>query len=431
MTGRRCWTSSAAALAVVAGVALGGCKNDEPTAPNHTVYFEGNVYDGSGQTMGIVLDKTQIGSISIEYREKLIRVDIDDSGRYATKDPLPTWQDYVVTIVADGFRPFVSHNPGFEVPASLANMKKGLADIATTQTFNFDAYLFPTSLMAPAMTITVATLDDLTGNPVLNKAAGTIRMRPTSQSGLQLGASDGTTGAPRASRHVWSNDNDLLTQTITKAVANGKVDFAAGELVYGVLYEVTIYDVDGYQPMVLSGTTGIVAGTVLSKTIQLTKVAHDPLRIVSSTAMDCTLPLPTATTPGAQIVLTFSENIEVLGTTYQEDVDNGLVVQATPLGACPLKSGFADPTKQERGTTVNVTGAMMTFSWNPSVGFVAGMGGAVCTLPMAITSLTYGGLGSIVVQPKGDPSRKTSLSTLLAQFSPTNPSTSLACPTHP
>jgi hypothetical protein len=419
MMGSRGWIRFAVALALATTVA--GCKNEGPSSADHNVYLEGNVYDGSGQTMGVVLDKTQIGSISIAYREKLLRVDIDDSGRFATKDPLPTWQDYVVTIAADGFRPFVSHNPGFEVPASLAAMQQGLADIATTQTFNFDAYLFPSALVAPAMTISVATIDDMTGNPKLNAAAGTIRFRPTTQSGIQIG----TTG----SRRVWANDNDLLTSTITKSFMNGKVDIMAGELVYGVQYEISVYDVAGYQPTVLSGASGFVAGTVLSKTVQLQKVGRDPLRIVASTASMCALPPPTATTPSAQIVLTFSENIEIVGTTYKEDVDNGLTITTTPFGACPLKSGFSDPTMQERGTNVAVSGAMMTFSWNPSVGFVEGMGGAVCTLPTAITALTYGGLTTIFVQPVGDVSRKVALTTLLAQFSPTTPSTSLACPT--
>jgi hypothetical protein len=44
-------------------------------------------------------------------------------------------------------------------------MNTGLADIGTNQTFNLEAYLFPTTLMTPAMTISIATIDDVTGNP--------------------------------------------------------------------------------------------------------------------------------------------------------------------------------------------------------------------------------------------------------------------------
>src|SRR5206468_5652013 len=134
-------------------------------------------------------------------------------------------------------------------------------------------------------------------------------------------------------------------------------------LVYGVLYEITIYDVMGYQPLVQSGGQGFIAGSVTSKTITLSRAARDPLRIVSSNASNCTPPLPTATTPGALITLTFNENIELVGTTYLEDVDNGVSIQTPIFGTCPLKSGV-DPTKQARGTNVDVPGATLSLSWN-------------------------------------------------------------------
>jgi len=246
-----------------------------------------------------------------------------------------------------------------------------------------------------------------------------------------VGAADSIMGAPRASRRVWANDEDLLTQTLIKTFTNGKVDFAMGELLYGVQYEVSIYDVNGYQPTVLSGAGGIVAGAVLSKTIQLVKVLRDPLRITANTATMCTPPSPTATTPGAQIVLTFSENIEAVGTTFAEDVDVGLsIVTTPPFNVCPLKLN-ADPTKQERGSSVAISGMTMTFAFNPSVGLTDGMGGLVCTAPASITSVTYGNLSAIVLQPVGDPSRKRNLAQMLQELSPSTLSTSLVCPTHP
>jgi hypothetical protein len=417
----------------MAGLAGAGCGSNGPTSADHNVYFEGNVYDGAGKG---ILDKTMIGSISIEYRDKLVRVSIDDSGRYTSTDPLPTWQDYMVTIAADGYRAFVSHNPGFEVPASLANMQQGLAAISTTQTFDFDAYLFPSDLVAPAMTISIATIDDTTGNPALGKAAGTIRLRPTTQSGIQIGAPDSATATPRASRRVWANDNDLLTATITAPFTGGKYDIKAGDLVYGVQYEVSIYDVDGYQPMVTAAGGGIVAGTVMSKTFQLQKVGKDPLRITASTAMTCTPPAANATTPGANIMLTFSEAIEAVGTTLAEDVDNGLSILSTvtppqTYPACPLKSGV-DPTKQERGSSVTISGMTLTLGFTPSIGLTASTdpvsGFMVCQSPSAITSVTYGNLSVISLQPKGDPTRKRTLQSMLAEFNPTSLSTSLSCP---
>lgn len=425
MLGRQGWSYWLAALAVVGTAGL-GCESEGPATADHKVYFVGNVYNGA---TGARLDQAAITSMSITYRDKKVKVTIEPDGRFFTTDPLPTWQDYMVTIEAEGFRAFASRNPGFEVPASLAAMNTGLADIATTQTFAFDAYLFPTELTSPKATLTVAVVDDATGMPVLNKAAGTVRFRPQSSSSLQVGASDGLGGAPRASRRTWANDEDLLTQTITQPFEGGKIDVAEGVLSWGVLYEVLIYDVDGYQPLVQSGTSGLVAGTVTSKTITLVRAARDPLRITASTATMCTPPVPTATTAGGQITLTFSEPIEIVGTTYLELVDNGLSIQTSPaFGACPLKSNV-DPAKQERGTKVEVAEATLTFSWNPSIGFLDGMGGAVCTPPTAITSVTYSNLGSIVIQPKGDAGRKLALSTMLQQFSPTTVSTSLVCPT--
>jgi hypothetical protein len=434
MTGRQGGLRLSVALLSIAALGplgAGGCGTGGPTSADHTVYFEGNVYDGA---VGTPLMKAMLTSIAIEYRDTAIKVAIGDDGRFTSQDPLPTWQDYMVTIMADGYRPFVSHNPGFEVPASLAAMQSGLAQITTTQTFSFDAYMFPTSLKAPAVTLSIATVDDATGVPALGKASGTIRLRPQTQSGLQVGAGDGVTGAPRASRRVWTNDEDLLTQTIIKPFMNGEAAFAAGDLVYGVQYEVSIYDVDGYQPTVLSGAAGIVAGSVLSKTIQLAKVLRDPLRITGNTATMCTPPAPTLTTPGAQIVLTFSEDIEAVGTTLAEDVDNGLSIVSVPMPAafssCPLKVNV-DATKQERGSSVAISGMTMTFAFNPSVGLTDGMGGLVCTAPASISSVTYGNLSAIVLQPVGDPSRKRNLAQMLQELSPSTLSTSLVCPTHP
>ena len=429
MFGRR--GGSLSGISWVAWVALtGGCSTNGPVSADDTVYLDGNVYDGA---VGTPLT-TKLTSVAIEYRDTPLKVTIDAAGRFVTQDPLPTWQDYVVTIVADGYRPFVSHNPGFEVPASLAGMTSGLSTISTVQSFSFDSYLFPTDLMAPAVSFQIATVDDTTGLPALGMAAGTIRLRPQTQSALSVGAGDGTGGAPRADHRVWTTDAALLSQTLTQDFTAGKADFAVGELVYGVEYEITVYGVAGYQPAVLSGAMGIVAGSVLSKTIDLAKVSQDPLRITASTATMCTPPLPTAMTPGAQIQLTFSENIEVVGTTYQEDIDNGLsVVEVPPAAAfeiCQLQTN-TDPTKQGRGSSVAVAGMTMTLAFNPSVGLKDFPGGLGCTEPASLTSVTYGNLAAVTVQPMGDPSRKRNLAQMVQELNPTMPASSLVCPTHP
>jgi hypothetical protein len=137
-------------------------------------------------------------------------------------------------------------------------------------------------------------------------------------------------------------------------------------------------------------------------------------------------------------VLTFSEPIEAVGTTLSEDVDNGLSItsQGPPqsFNICQLKSGF-DPTKQERGTNVAISGATMTFTFNPSVGLTPPVDPVTmftnCTTPTTITSVTYSGLSQDFIQPMGDPTRKRLLSAMLQEFQPTstNPSV-LTCPSH-
>ena len=156
MLGRR--GGSLSGISLVALVALtGGCSTNGPVSADDTVYLDGNVYDGA---VGTPLTM-KLTSVAIEYRDTPLKVTIDAAGRFVTQDPLPTWQDYVVTIVADGYRPFVSHNPGFEVPASLAGMTSGLSTISTVQSFSFDSYLFPIDLMAPAVSFQIATVDEL------------------------------------------------------------------------------------------------------------------------------------------------------------------------------------------------------------------------------------------------------------------------------
>src|SRR4051812_20853075 len=110
MMGRQGWSRWFVALAVtgIVGLTSAGCGSDDgPAAADHTVYFVGNVYDGA---TGARLDGAAITSISIQYRDKKVKVTVDTEGRFVSTDPLPTWQDYMVTIVADGYRPFVSRN---------------------------------------------------------------------------------------------------------------------------------------------------------------------------------------------------------------------------------------------------------------------------------------------------------------------------------
>src|SRR4029078_8060510 len=130
------------------------------------------------------LAKDAVGTMSISYRDKVLNVEVQADGRYLTKDALPTWQDYTVSIKAKGYRDFFSQHRGFDVPASFTQNDM-IATSGSPQTFQYDAYLFPASLVAPAVTLSVNTPSDTSSTTPAMKAAGTARLRPTSASSVE------------------------------------------------------------------------------------------------------------------------------------------------------------------------------------------------------------------------------------------------------
>lgn len=413
--------------ALLAAALFAACGGDSNNGGNHQVFFVGYVYDGAS---GARLDKSLLTKIGIIYGDKQIKVDIQDDGRFISRDPLPTWRDYTVSVDANGYRTFVSYNTGVDVPASLA-MTDGIAQASTTQTLDFAAYVFPVTLKSPAMTLTVTIPDILTGVPTSSKVNGTMRLRPQSLSAVQVGGASQPFGSPIG--RIWFNDEDLLTQTVVKNFTDGGVAVDEGELVYGVTYEVAIFDVAGYQPFTAS--TGLVAGSVSSRTFTLVRDLQDPLSIVVNDAATCVPPAGNETSYGGKVTLTFNTPIEVFGTTYREDFDNALSITepSPPTGGttltyyCPLKSSSSiDATQQERGSKVEVSGATLIFSFNPSVGLATTYFGSPCSAPPTITTISYGGASLLAIQPVGDPSRRRLLSDMLVERRFTTPVT---CPT--
>lgn len=398
-----------------------GCSEDTHTADAHHVYFVGYVYDGA---KGTRLTAKELTAISIKYRDKVIKTTIEPDGRYVTTEPLPTWQDYAVYIGAAGYRPFVSRNPGIDVPRSLG-MTNALSNTATTQTFQVDAYLFPTALKAPPVTLSIEKADALTASPAPVRAAGTIRLRPESPSLLERAPFDPTGGASASpTGRRWANDEDLLNQTVTRPFTDGRVQIAAGELAYGVPYQIAVFDVADYQPIVLTGQQALVAGVVTSRSITLPKELKEPLRILSTNSESCMPPAGTANEIGARIDITFNEPVEFVGNTWAEDIDNGVSItpsgsSTTPGGGyatyCTLKMSI-DPGKQERGTQVAVLENVVSIGFNPSVGISnVSSYGSPCTIPQTLTSVVYGNLANVFLRPKGDSSRRRSLGTMVAE----------------
>jgi hypothetical protein len=422
---RRLRNLAAIFVPIFVAMFAGSCGGDSHS--DNQVFFVGYAYDGA---TGARLDKSALNGVSIVFGDKTIAFDIGDDGRFVSRDPLPTWRDYTVKIDATGYRSFASNNTGIDVPASLA-MTDGVAQAETVQTLDFAAYLFPVSLKAPTLTLQITVPDPLTGGPVSDGVSGQLRLRPQSSSAILIGNSSATTPAKR----VWANSGDLLTQTIERSFTTGSAVIDEGEMVYGVAYQLTVFGVEGYQPLDFTGTSGvsgsnppIVAGTVTSESFTLTPVAQDALKIVAQDGASCIPPSPTSNLYGGKLTLTFNYDVESATSTLAEDIDNyvSITTPSTSSTYCTVRTATGDLT-QERGSKVELNGNTMTFSFNPTVGLAttSSFGGA-CTLPPTITSISYyAQFSTIYLQPKGQPLRKRSLATMLSEKLGTS---QLTCP---
>ncbi|HVT07960.1 MAG TPA: hypothetical protein VHO67_10915 [Polyangia bacterium] len=419
------WSMWALAVAALVTTSCGssGSNSGGDAVAKHQVYLVGYVYDGA---TGQQLPSAAISAMSIQYRDQVVHVKIEDDGRFVTTDPLPVWQDYSVYVAATGYRPFVSNNPGFDIPKAL-QMTEGASSKGTVQTFEYALRLFPSALQASKVTVTIEKADALISNPPPARAAGTLRLTPVSSPAVQQG--------PLTTDREWTNDQDLLTQTVTQAFTDGSATIPDGALIYGVSYQISIFGVDGYQPFPGGSTTTssvLTAGAVTSLSLTLQPDLKAPLRILGTDADKCTPPMPTTNAYGATIDITFSEPIEPGGPTFAEDVDNGVsitVPTSTSTSTCPLNTSV-DPTKQERGTKATISGKVLTLSFNPAVGLATITPyGTTCAIPTSLTAVVYS-LSNVFVQPVGDPVRKASVGTLLSQTAtyPATGTTSASCP---
>ncbi len=158
--------------------------------------------------------------------------------------------DFTISIDGIVYRPFDSHNA--QLPLTAVDLS-----------YYYDAYLFPTDVLSPAATITLASPD---GAP---PAAGTITLRPTDSSSLYSSPASQPAGV---ADQVWTNDDDLQAGAVSQAFTSGTVTFAAGALVYGVTYAVTVFGADGLQP----ATATLVSGTDAALTIPLAAQTAGP-----------------------------------------------------------------------------------------------------------------------------------------------------------
>jgi hypothetical protein len=367
------------------------CAAATGCGPVNDVFLVGQVYDGALGTR--IPDYT----MAVVYRDKTIDAEVAKPGGRFLVEHLPVFQDYTVEITAKGFRGFRSHNPMFNLPNPNAQDRP---DDSSAQTFYFDAYLFPAGLKAPPVTLTVhkdTSMGEL--------ASGKVRIRPTSESLL----ADTTAETPAGvGNQLWENDEDLQAKSIDKTFTNGAIDLAEGDLVYGVHYLVSIYDVDGYQPF--EGT--LTAGVDSSRTLVLTAATSDPLQLALTNAATCTKPGAPTDTQAAVVTFQFSLPIEFAMSPapggFAEIVDNAFNITWPNTNADATTNTLAQSLSssvQERGTTSVISGNTITFAWNPNVGLTT-------KDPADICSSVRWNVGSVQVQPVGKPTQKVFLSTV-------------------
>jgi hypothetical protein len=366
-----------------------------PPAPEtpveHTVAFAGYVYDGA---TGARIDSY---SLDVQVADLLQNGTITD-GRYLAP-PISAWDDFTILIDSSGYRTFRSHNAHIGLPAELAQ-SDDIADISTLQTLHFDAYLFPEGLQSPAVTFTIGT--DTGATP-----SGTIRLRPQGKSLLEDSAAETPSGVPG---QLWSNDEDLQAKSISRSFADGTLAINAGDLVYGVTYQVSIYDVDGFQPLEATYTAGVET----NKSFDLAEEVSEPIEVVSSTANSCTPPSLPSAMSGAIVTVLFNQDIEEADSGYPggaaEALDEGLSMTSPNFDMDAdintLQTNVSNSV-QEKGVTLTFSGATMTIAWNSFVGL------AILDDGDPILSVTYSGLGNVLIQRTGSPSSATSLSALL------------------
>ncbi len=358
------------------------------------VYLVGQVYDGA---TGERLTSYQM---TVYYRDQKIVAQVQsDNGRFVVPR-LPVFQDYTVEITASGYRPFRSHNPMFNVP----NPGSSLESAQGSQTFYFDAYLFPSALASPALTLTVRK-GTSTGDP----AAGKVRIRPASLSNIADTTSELPSGV---GTQLWLNDEDLQAKPIAKDFTGGTITIAAGELIYGVRYQVNVYEVAGYQPLEAT----FVSGTDGSRTLVVTEETLDPLSVLRSTIATCKGPTTPTDTLAAVVSFEFNLDIELSPTTlaggWAEQVDNAFTISSPDtgnLGTRNILALNASSSAQERGTSLSVSGKTLTFSWNPNVG--------LSSKDAADPIMAIWSLGSVQVQPVGRNQPRTLQSLVPSAFS--------------
>jgi hypothetical protein len=388
---RRALVTIALYGATVAPLGLAGCGDGEShDAGKHEATFAGYVFDGSKD------ERLKNYAIEAWVDGKTIKGKVDAAtGRY-TLGPIRSWRDYTITITAEGYRAFRSHNAGFEIPSSFSNTDEGVR-VDTKQSFLVDAYLFPTTLVAPETKLVVKLQDSQ------EKPSGKIRMRPMGV--FVLGTDMDELGGVEG--QVWLNDEDMQGRTVFREFQNGELVLAAGDLLYGVQYDVTIYDVAGYAP--LEDDSGLGAGQDAYRAYTLEKQTTEPLAVTAFTAADaCTPSIVTDNTAGSTITITLNSPIELVNSGEATDALRDASRAESNDGSNASGTEVDNPLQ---GVGITADGATITLHWNPDADL------AVKDINDPIRCVQYRNLDDIALRKAGESSPVSTLRDLIFQAS--------------
>jgi hypothetical protein len=356
-------------------------------------YFTGRIYDG------VSMSRLTEYSIRLEYFDRVIPGTVDDNGRYFI-GPLLANADYSIVVEAEGYRSFLSHN---ERIASTAD--------PSLQSLYFDAFLYPQQVSTPSATCRVR-VSDSTELP-----SGFMRFSPTSSSILFDSAAETPVGVTSTAmgRQLWENDEDLQQRALLVPFQNGEVQLAAGQLVYGVNYAVTVYGVAGHEALTGSYTAGVdgdrswVLDPLSNSPLAITALSSDNLAPQPSGELEIRFNQPIALDPNVNASTaqrTLNDSFSISSPNTDADSDQNVLVNSADLTP-PIAPGY-------RGVSFEIDGDRLVLHWNRATGL------ATTDADEPILSVSYGGLSSLMLYPVGTANATpVSLDTLLGSGSST------------
>lgn len=334
---------------MTAGLLAFACDVDRSSSDDPAgYYFTGAVYDGL-EGKALTKDYT-ITLHDASSPADGLKGTVDKAGKFSL-GPLKPGSDYVITIDAEGFRPFYAAEP----------MKTALPNSADqTITQYYEAYVFPLELESPPVTLEFYGQDSLNTRP-----SGSVRFAPAMEgtSALNLTSQTSSVGS-----QLWSNDADRKAGTRIVKLTDGVLELPKGELVYGVAYTGTVYDVEGHGYKSFNFT----AGQTGHQTIVLDNLADEALQLLSSTLdtgvwsktgeVTFTFNYPIEFSPASPDY--FASEVIDDGITIMDDEDaDGDNVFNVLIGDSTTTTAVDNPNKQERGTKIEIDGYTLTLSW--------------------------------------------------------------------